>query len=92
MAVMNASCLDEPECCEADIETATLHVADPTSFFFQATDSTQVVFSTDTAIVFTVRGDADVTSLSPEFTLSPQAPCVTMVSRQPINGTTPGTT
>lgn len=82
MAVMNASCLDEPECCEADIETATLHVADPMSFFFQATDSTQVVFSTDTAIVFTVRGDADVTSLSPEFTLSPQA------SISPANGST----
>ena len=76
MAVLNTSCLgDEPDCCEADIETVTLHVANPSSFFFQMTDSTQVVFSTDTAIVFTVRGDADVTSLSPVFTLSPEAVC-----------------
>ena len=74
LAMVNTSCLgDEPDCCEADIETVTLHVADPSSFFYQATDSIQVVFSTDTAIVFTVRGDADVTSLSPVFTLSPEA-------------------
>ncbi len=81
IAMMNTSCLgDEPACCEADIETVTLHVADPSSFFFQATDSIQTVFSTDTAIVFTVRGDADVTHLSPEFTLSPWA------SITPANG------
>lgn len=74
LAMVNTSCLgDEPDCCEADIETVTLHVADPSSFFYQATDSIQVVFSTDTAIVFTVRGDADVTRLSPVFTLSPEA-------------------
>ena len=83
LAVMNTSCLgDEPDCCEADIETVTLHVADPSSFFFQMTDSTQVVFSTDTAIVFTVRSDADVTSLSPVFTLSPEA------SVSPASGST----
>ena len=82
-AMMNTSCLgDEPDCCEADIETVTLHVADPSSFFYQATDSIQVVFSTDTAIVFTVRGNADVTSLSPEFKLSPEA------SVSPASGST----
>lgn len=82
-ALINTSCLgDEPDCCEADIETVTLHVADPSSFFYQATDSMQVVFSTDTAIVFTVRGNADVTSLSPEFKLSPQA------SVSPASGST----
>ncbi len=75
-AVVNIACSDEPAYCEADIETATLHVADPSSFFFQATDSTQVIFSTDTAIVFTVRDGADVTSLSPEFTLSTAATVV----------------
>ena len=64
---------DEPDGCEADIETATLHVADPASFFFQLTDSLQVVFSTDSVITFAVRGDADVSALAPEFTLSPGA-------------------
>ena len=66
MAVLMTSCFgDEPDYCEADIETATLHVARPDQFFFQATDSMQVVFSTDSVITFTVRGDADVTALSP---------------------------
>ena len=72
--VMNASCFgDEPAGCEADIETATLHATDPETFFYQLTDSFKNVMSTDTAIVFSVRGNADVTSLSPVFTLSPGA-------------------
>ena len=74
LALLNASCFgSEPDGCEADIETATLHVLDPESFFFQLTDSAQVVFSTDSVITFAVRGDADVTALSPVFTLSPGA-------------------
>ena len=74
LAVMLTSCFgSEPDFCEADIETVTLHVADPEQFFFQQTDSLQMVFSTDTAITFTVRGQADVTALSPVFTLSPGA-------------------
>ena len=64
---------EEPDYCEADIETATLHVDDPSQFFFQATDSIQVVFSTDSVITFAVRGDADVSALAPLFTLSPGA-------------------
>jgi len=83
MAVMNTSCFgDEPDYCEADIETVTLHVNDPAQFFFQATDSIQVVFSTDSIITFTVRSDADVTALSPELTLSPGA------TVSPANGST----
>ena len=71
LALMNASCFgDEPDGCEADIETVTLHVPAPGDFFFQLTDSMQVVFSTDSVITFAVRGDADVTALSPRFTLS----------------------
>ena len=71
MTVLNTSCFgDEPDGCEADIETVTLHVSSPADFFFQATDSMQTVFSTDSVITFTVRGDADVTALSPELTLS----------------------
>ncbi len=74
IALICTSCFgDEPDYCEADIETATLHVANPEKFFFQNTDSTQTVFSTDSVITFAVRGDADVSSLAPVFTLSPGA-------------------
>ena len=77
MTVMTSSCFgDEPDYCEADIETATLHVPNPSEFFFQATDSIQTVFSTDSVITFAVRGDADVSALAPEFTLSPGATVV----------------
>ena len=74
LSLMCTSCFgDEPDGCEADIETAMLHVAEPESFFFQVTDSLQVVFSTDSVITFAVRGDADVSALAPVFTLSPGA-------------------
>ena len=71
MLLMNTSCFgDEPKGCEADIETATLHVDHPDQFFFQATDSMKVVFSTDSVITFAVRSDADVSALAPVFTPS----------------------
>ena len=74
LMVIGTSCFgDEPKGCEADIETAILHVDHPEQFFFQATDSLQVVFSTDSVITFAVRGDADVSALAPEFVLSPGA-------------------
>ena len=74
MMLLNTSCFgDEPEGCEADIESAVLHVAQPDRFFFQPTDSLQIILSTDSVITFAVRGDADVTALSPEFTLTPGA-------------------
>jgi len=74
MALLNTGCFgEEPECCEADIETARLHVDDPESFFFQLTDSLQTILSTDTEITFIVRGNADISALSPVFTLSPGA-------------------
>lgn len=72
--VLNSSCFgDEPANCEADIESATLHVTDPEEVFYQMTDSFKIMMSTDTAIVFVVRGNADVTALSPTFTLTPGA-------------------
>ena len=74
VALSLTSCFgEEPDYCEADIETATLHVDDPSQFFFQATDSMQTVFSTDSVITFAVRGDADVSALAPVFKLSPGA-------------------
>ena len=72
--MMCTSCFgDEPDGCEADIETVTLHVTSPEDFFFQATDSIQTVFSTDSVITFAVRSSADVSALSPVLTLSPGA-------------------
>ena len=74
MMILCASCFgDEPDGCEADIEVVTLHVSSPEDFFFQATDSMQTVFSTDSVITFAVRGGADVSALSPVLTLSPGA-------------------
>lgn len=74
MTTLCASCFgDEPDGCEADIEVVTLHVSSPEDFFFQATDSMQVVFSTDSVVTFAVRGGADVSALSPVLTLSPGA-------------------
>lgn len=74
MTTLCTSCFgDEPDGCEADIEVVTLHVSSPEDFFFQATDSMQVVFSTDSVVTFTVRGGADVSALSPVLTLSPGA-------------------
>ncbi len=74
MMALCASCFgDEPDGCEADIEVVTLHVSSPEVFFFQATDSIQTVFSTDSVITFAVRGGADVSALSPVLTLSPGA-------------------
>lgn len=61
---------DEPKGCEADIETAILHVDNPEQYFFQATDSMKVVFSTDSVIAFTLRSSADLSNLAPVFTLS----------------------
>ena len=71
MLLINTSCFgDEPKGCEADIETARLHVDHPELFFFQATDSMKIVFSTDSVITFAVRSSADVSHLAPVFTLS----------------------
>ena len=74
VTMLLTSCFgEEPDYCEADIEMATLHVDNPSQFFFQATDSMQTVFSTDSVITFAVRGDADVSALAPVFKLSPGA-------------------
>jgi len=74
MALLNTSCFgSEPDGCEADIETVILHVDNPGDFFFQPTDSMQVVFSTDSVITFAVRNHVDLSALSPVFSLSPGA-------------------
>ena len=83
MTTLCTSCFgDEPDGCEADIEVVTLHVSSPEDFFFQATDSMQVVFSTDSVVTFAVRGGADVSALSPVLTLS------TGATVEPASGST----
>jgi hypothetical protein len=82
MALSSTGCGEEPDFCEADIETVTLHVASPGDFFFQTTDSMQTVYSTDSIITFSVRSHADVSALAPEFTLSSGA------TVSPASGTT----
>lgn len=61
---------DEPLNSEADIESVSVHVAEPLETFFNLTDTTQNVPSTDSAIVFKVRSKADLTALSPTFTIT----------------------
>ena len=83
MTTLCTSCFgDEPDGCEADIEVVTLHVSSPEDFFFQATDSMQVVFSTDSVVTFAVRSGADVSALSPVLTLS------TGATVEPASGST----
>lgn len=77
VSVFTTSCFgDEPDYCEADIEMVSIHVDEPEAFFYQLTDSMQQVLSTDTAITFTVRSDADVSALAPKLTLTPGATVV----------------
>jgi len=69
-AVLTSCIKDEPLNCEADIETVTLHVANPELVFFQTSDTTQAILSTDTVITFTVRSGVDVSAMAPELTLT----------------------
>lgn len=61
---------DEPLNAECDIEQAAVHVADPLSIFFSATDTLLTVPSTDSTITFNVRRHADLTALAPTFRLT----------------------
>ncbi len=64
---------DEAPNAECDIVKAHIHVANPEEMFFNNTDTSIVVFSTDSTITFNVRKNADLTSLAPEFELTPGA-------------------
>lgn len=69
-----ASCFkEEPLNAECDIETASVHVQSPEKMFFSLTDTTQRVLSISDSIGFSVRREADLTALSPSFTLTPGA-------------------
>ena len=69
-----SSCFkDEPKNAECDIETAWIHVDNPQSQFYSLSDTLINVISTENTITFTMRDDADVTALAPEFTITPGA-------------------
>lgn len=78
-----SSCFkDEPLNAECDIETAAVHVSDVASMFFNATDTIVKVPSDNTDIVFEVRHGADLSALSPTFTITEGA------TIEPASGTT----
>ena len=62
--VLLASCIAaEQENTECDIEAVSLHLDNPTDFFYHEYDTLRTVISTETNIVFTCRSYADVASI-----------------------------
>lgn len=86
-----SSCIkDEPLNAEADIEQVSVHVDNPLETFFQLSDTMQNVSYADSTITFTVRSQADLTSLAPTFritegaTISPASGTVRDFSQGPL--------
>lgn len=66
-----SSCIKEEALnAECDITRASVSVAEPTHFFYQESDTAQVVAYTDSIITFTVRPLSDRTALAPRFVLT----------------------
>lgn len=91
---MFSSCIkDEPLNAEADIEQVSVHVDNPLETFFQLSDTMQNVSYADSTITFTVRSQADLTSLAPTFritegaTISPASGTVRDFSQGPLTYT-----
>ena len=71
LGAISSSCFkEEPLNAECDIEKAWVHVDNVDEMFYNATDTLIDVLSTENKIVFTMRDDADVTALAPQFTLT----------------------
>lgn len=71
LSILTTSCFkEEPLNAECDIEKAWVHVNNPEAMFYSVTDTLIDVLSTETKIVFTMRDDADVTALTPHFTIT----------------------
>ncbi len=71
IATTATSCFkEEPLNAECDIEKAWVHVDNIDDMFYNATDTLINVISTESKIVFTMRDDADVTALAPQFTIT----------------------
>ena len=64
---------DEPLNAECDIEQAYIHVDNPLGMFYQTSDTLVSVLSTAEDINFVVRKSTDLTSLAPQFNLTPGA-------------------
>lgn len=89
-----SSCIkDEPLNAEADIEQVSVHVDNPLETFFQLSDTMQNVSYADSTITFTVRSQANLTSLAPTFritegaTISPASGTVRDFSQGPLTYT-----
>ena len=68
------SCIkEEPLNAECDIEKAWVSSDNPTALFANNSDSLVTVLSTDTAITFTVLGNADISALRVFFQTTPGA-------------------
>ena len=61
---------EEPLNAECDIEKAWVHVSNVDAYFYSPTDSLIEVISTEDKIVFTMRDDADITAIAPQFTIT----------------------
>ncbi len=71
LAAISTSCFkEEPLNAECDIEKAWVHVENLNASFYNASDTLINVLSTENKIVFTMRDDADVTALAPQFTIT----------------------
>lgn len=71
LAAISTSCFkEEPLNAECDIEKAWVHVENLNASFYNASDTLINVLSTENKIVFTMRDDADVTALAPQFIIT----------------------
>ena len=71
VALLCSSCFkEEPLNSECDIEKAWVHVDNPEAMFYSVTDTLINVISTENKIVFTMRDDANITALAPQFTIT----------------------
>lgn len=71
LTTVSTSCFkEEPLNAECDIEKAWLHVDDVESTFYTPNDTLIEVISTEDKITFTMRGEADITALAPQFTIT----------------------
>ena len=62
--ILLASCIrTERENTECDIESVSLHLDNPTDFFYHDYDTLRTVISTETNIVFTIRSYANIQSV-----------------------------
>ena len=61
---------EEPLNAECDIEKAYVHVGNPETMFFNATDSMVSVPYADSTVIFNVRKQADVSAMAPKFQLT----------------------